>query len=389
MTSLLVSNINYSLDSIGKDIIQYAKNDFFAYKTNGLLSGNWGVLIFLFYYSRFKDDRSIYNLTSNLASYLLKKIDNRYTYCDGLSGILYALLHLKEEKFIDINIKPYEKELIQYLKSKCLVEIKQKNYDFLHGYIGLGLFLAKYKRDVTDIVNALYDAAEIDLDRHTFKWKNSKGTYDISLSHGISSIILFLVKIFNYGCYDQKCYEMIIGGCNFLLSQKMDYEKIGSFFPSFFISNSKASINQSRLAWCYGDLGVSFALYKSAKLMNNAQMEKLALDILEKTTLRKKSINTQVMDASLCHGTAGLAMFYRRLYLDTQNTLFLDASDYWIMKTLTFSKFDNGIGGYKAKYMDEYKKDISLLMGAAGIGMEFISSIQNDAQKWDDFLLLS
>ncbi|WP_336616331.1 lanthionine synthetase C family protein [Bacteroides acidifaciens] len=376
------------LASIAESIIYHVKNDIIDYTDNGLLSGNWGINIFLFYYSRLKNDKLTYTIASEFAANLASKINNKYTYCDGLSGIMYALLHLKEEKFIDVEFEPVEKEIIEYLKTKLLIEIKQQHYDFLHGYIGIGLYLVKNRISVEEIVNTLYESAEIDWNRNLFKWKNSMENYNISLSHGISSIILFLVKIVNYGSTDYRCYEMIIGGCNYILSQKVDYGKVGSFFPSYSVSN-KSIEDKSRLAWCYGDLGVAYALYKASILLGDDVMQKCALDILQKTTLRKSSIETQINDACICHGTAGLVMFYRRLYLDTKDKIFYDAFNYWLTETLKYSQFQDGIGGYKTKYINEYKNSMSLLMGVSGIGLTFMSCIANDLQKWDEFFLLS
>lgn len=381
--------LNRRLELIGESIIQYVKQDTLNYTENGLLSGNWGLVIFLFHYSRFKNDDSIYILSSKLAASLLEKIDNKNTYCDGLSGVLYALLHLKENKFIEVE--PFEKEIIQRLKNKLLIEIDRKNYDYLHGYIGFGLLFIKCGINTREIVDALYNSAEIDPITHSFKWRDSTGNYNISLSHGMASIILFLVKVRNSGCGDLRCNEMIIGGCKFILSQIMNCKKSGSFFPSYSVSDKETNNygNGSRLAWCYGDLGVAFALYKASELIGDLEMQKKASNILQKTTLRKELFDTQIVDACICHGTAGLAMFYRRLYLDTKINIFLDASSYWMSQTLGFSQFQDGIAGFKTKYVEEYKSNLSLLMGVAGIGIVLISFLEDNQQKWDEFFFLS
>ena len=98
---------------------------------------------------------------------------------------------------------------------------------------------------------------------------------------------------------------------------------------------------------------------------------------------------TMVNDCGLCHGSAGIAMMFRRFYLETQEKIFHDAWNYWIDFTLNFRRFDDGAAGFKTFKLQEWRIDFSLLTGISGIGLSLLSYIQDDLQEWDELLLLS
>ena len=65
------------------------------------------------------------------------------------------------------------------------------------------------------------------------------------------------------------------------------------------------------------------------------------------STKRRNLKEEGVLDAGLCHGSSGISMIFRRMYIETQQREFADARDYWIEKTLNFSIFNDGLAGYK------------------------------------------
>ena len=98
---------------------------------------------------------------------------------------------------------------------------------------------------------------------------------------------------------------------------------------------------------------------------------------------------TMVIDCGLCHGSAGIAMVFRRLYLETGEKIFYNAWIHWIDFTLNFKRFDDGLAGYKTFESYKWQNDISLITGISGIGLTFLSFIRNDLQEWDELFLLS
>ena len=82
-------------------------------------------------------------------------------------------------------------------------------------------------------------------------------------------------------------------------------------------------------------------------------------------------------------------MIYHRMYLETDCDEFRNTAQYWINQTLNFASFEDGLAGYKSRVIDGWVCDYSLLMGISGIGLVFLSYLENDLQAWDEMLLLS
>jgi len=245
------------------------------------------------------------------------------------------------------------------------------------------------------LVDFLYDTAEKDVDNQIFKWesvvdhdKNLTG-YNLAVCHGISSIIIFLSRVVLSGMDDGKIREMLSGAVNYVLSQQKDVTQFGSYFPSFILINSPDPVSKSRLGWCYGDLGTGLALWQSGKAIDKPEWKERGLEVLLYTTRRRTFEESYVSDAGICHGSAGIAMIYRRIFFETHREEFKDAFSYWINQTLNFSRFDDGLAGYKKSVKNGWENDYSLLTGISGIGLVLLSNLVDDQQNWDEMFLLS
>jgi len=169
----------------------------------------------------------------------------------------------------------------------------------------------------------------------------------------------------------------------------MNFSQFGSFFPNYLLKNSSHPILKSRLGWCYGDLGIGSALWQAGKTLSKIEWMNKGLEILLESTQRQSINENSVQDAGICHGSAGIAMVYRRMYLETSIDEFNEATKYWINQTLNFSYFSDGLAGYKTFEKNGCKLDYSLLSGISGIGLVLLSYKENDLQTWDELFLIS
>ncbi|GHU89119.1 hypothetical protein FACS1894155_05380 [Bacteroidia bacterium] len=393
------SIIKQKIDSIAEYIFTKIQNQ--EEESFGLYSGEFGVLLFLFYYSRYSKNKKYTLLTENYAEKLLKQFPKSlklHTFCSGLSGILYLFEFLRENDFIDMDVSDVQPLFDNYLIAQMRQDIMKQNYDFMHGALGVGLYFLKkgtHPECVRELTDFLYRTADKENNGRIFKWesvidpeKNLVG-YNLALSHGISSIIIFLSRVFNSGITNEKVIEMLSGAVNYVLSQKRDFSQFGSYFPSFLISNSPNPVSKSRLAWCYGDLGIGMALWLAGKALEKVEWKEKGLKILLQSTQRRSYDETHIVDAGICHGSAGVALMYRRMFFETYRDEFKEASRYWLSQTLNFSHFKNGLAGYKTFLMNKWQCDYSLLTGIAGIGLMLLSCLSEDnMQTWDEMFLL-
>ena len=368
----------------------------------GLYTGGFGLLLFLFYYSRYFKNKKHTLLTEKYAERLLNQFiekEKLHTFCSGLSGILYLFEFLRENDYIDMDVSNAQPVLDNYLVSRMKQDIQQRYYDFMHGALGVGLYFLKkgtHPEYIQELIEFLYHTAEKEPDNQIFKWESvvlineeNRSTYNLALSHGISSIIIFLSRVIESGISDKKIIEMLSCAVNYVLSQKKDSSQFGSCFPNYILINSTNPLSKSRLAWCYGDLGIGIALWQAGKAIDKMEWKDKGLEILFQSTKRRHYDESFVMDAGICHGSAGITMIYRRMYLETHRDEFKEVTLYWLNQTLNFSRFEDGLAGYKAFLKDGWIPDYSLLTGISGIGLVFMSCLFDDVQTWDEMFLLS
>lgn len=359
-----------------------------------LLSGELGSLLFLSYYSLlYPEKNKCITIEYKFDLYFEKLISTvlPFTYCNGISGVLFYLRFAEKNLCFNIDYTDIKNHYSQYLYESMNSSFNNCNYDFLHGAMGIALCQMDDYKFIEAAINGLERNAIVEGKK--MKWisildENKNKGFNISLSHGISSIIIILCRIYNETINSQQIKVLITGAVNYILSQKINQKSHGCFFPIQSLENS-VPIQKGRLAWCYGDLGVALALWKAGNTLKNESWKAMSIEIMSISMDRKIPGNTLVTDAGLCHGSAGIAMIYRYMYYETENTLFLDTSDYWISITLKMARFSDGLAGYKT-WNGEYKNDYSLLTGISGIGLMLLS-VKADSQsffKWTELLLL-
>ena len=372
----------------------------YSNKPGGVYTGAYGLLLFLFYYGKFSNQDRFTSLADDFTDQLLNRLGEEidtHTFCSGLAGILYLLEYLKENQFIELDLSESQKILDNYLIRGTNKDMQNMYYDFMHGAIGSGLYFLKVKSNpdfLENIVEFLHQTTEKDTVNFIYKWKSTLDTsgnigYDISLSHGISSIVIFLVRYLINNPNNMKAYELIEGAVNYILSQRLDFHTYRSHFPSHSIDYNKSEQMSSRLAWCHGDLGIAIALWQAGKILNNQKLKIIALNVFRDSTLRRRLSETKIYEAGICHGSVGIAMIYNRMFINSGLKEFSIVTDFWMEQTLGLSHFEDGLVGYKSWEVDKWTNKESLLEGITGIGLMMISYLSKDKQSWDELFLLS
>lgn len=368
----------------------------------GLLGGKTGLAMFYFYYAKFTNTQEPYDTGLEILSKIFDEINNGFNYhthAGGLAGIGSILEILVEQDFIDADTNELLEGLDSYLYNHMMREIKSENYDFLHGAVGLALYFLKRKTNdskkyLAEFIKELDKIAT--KDEEGIRWlsvldhKNQTKGNNLSLSHGLASIIVVLSKIYKQGIEKEKTLELLNGSVKYLLNQQLDNNKFYSIFPSWVNRNEKP--NNSRLAWCYGDLGMGIALWLAGNNTENKEWKDTAVEILLKTTDRTDIAQTGVVDAGLCHGAAGVAHIYNRMFKYTRIKEFEDAAEFWFNQTINMAIHKDSLSGYKVYRTEEFGgsyEDFGFLEGIAGIGLSLISAVSDIEPAWDECLLLS
>jgi lantibiotic modifying enzyme len=381
--------INSTLNDIAKILLN--KNDTDS-RTLGLYDGQFGKLIYLAYFSKYRKDDSINILFNKQLDVFLESFSRGCytpTFCSGISGILYGLTLLNQYELIDVDISNTEIIFESYLSNALIHYINVQEYDFMHGALGIGVFFLKSKNNYTKQLSYIisYLNSTSIIEDNKIKWishinKARKDEYNISLSHGISSIVIFLCMAYQKNIMTDISKKLIIGAINYILSQEINFLE----YNSCFVSTSKESqgyIKKSRLGWCYGDLGIALALWKAGHTLNNNAWNNKAVYILEQASTRRSLPENYINDMFICHGTSGVAHIFNHMYLETSNNKFKQAAEYWINQTIMYYTSYNQQSTLNKGY-DYY----CLLEGISGVGLVLLSYMNSDI-SWDEILLLS
>ena len=409
-TPILVENKKAILENKLKEIDTIIKSQFENEAHLGVLAGLSGMALFQFYYSKYLDTDSNANVGVAIISNGIEKINDGYsfsTYCTGIAGLGWALDHLEQEDFIDIDSDDLLSEFDEYLKKTMFSSFKNNDYDFLHGGIGYAFYFLnrfrntssavlkeKYVKILFEFIDLLEGLSETE-GGNKIKWKSvlniktEEEGYNLSLSHGISSIIGILTKLYEHDTFKVRTEHLLIGAVNYVLSLENE-DKKSCVFPNSKTLDGVVS-KKSRLAWCYGDLGVGIRLWFAAKVLNDEKLKEKTISVFKHAALRVKQEDTMVMDAGICHGSYGNSQLFNRMYQETGILEFKDAASFWINDGLEKAAFEDGFSGYKQWQGDdkEWGKEVSLLEGIAGIGLVIIDYLSSFDTKWDECLMIS
>jgi lantibiotic biosynthesis protein len=323
----------------------------------------------------------------------------------GFTGVAWTIEHLQGLLFDADDEDPNESiddELKDYLNRSPW----NGDYDLINGLVGFGVYaLERLPRPSASecLGRIIYRLDEIA--RHLPEgttWFTPpellpsnqaelfpQGYYNLGVAHGVPGVIALLGETCAAGIAVDKARPLLNSAIDWLLAQKLPDDNLW-FAPSVLPGTEPVP---SRLAWCYGDLGVAAALMNAARSVNEPEWEREAIEIAihaSQCPLDKASIN----DAGLCHGAAGVGHIFNRMYQATGETNFREAAQLWFKRALEMRRPGEGVGGFYALLpMGDNKfdwiDDPGFLTGASGIGLALLAAITSVESAWDRVLLVT
>lgn len=207
---------------------------------------------------------------------------------------------------------------------------------------------------------------------------------DLSLAHGLSGFLLLILKAWPVLEKKEEAKKIINEGIRFISAQKLPIrfpEVEFSLYASAFKEGDKEIKRFNRMGWCYGDLNFVLLLHRAADVLNFNEYSELAVQIGEKTVLRKDEKSTMVNDSHFCHGSSGLFVMYQTLFRETGLSMYSDAMNYWFDQTVMFASLDLEKNNYK-------DRSISLLEGWTGVALSLFSKFDIEHSAWQEIFLL-
>ena len=214
-----------------------------------------------------------------------------------------------------------------------------------------------------------------------------QGYYNTGLAHGSPGVIALLASALTEGVARDETSELLEGAVRWLLSHRLPPGR-GAAFP-YWIPRGAEEPKPGRLAWCYGDPGVAVALLHAARALRRRDWAEAAVELaVDAATLAPG--RSGPVDASLCHGSAGLAHIFNRLYQASGEDRLAAAARDWYDHTQSLGCAGAGTAGSSSRLPDHqnaWHSDPGFLTGAAGVGLSLLGGCSDFAPEWDRVLL--
>jgi hypothetical protein len=216
------------------------------------------------------------------------------------------------------------------------------------------------------------------------------GYANLGVAHGVPGVIGLLSQAIARGVAVGPSVTLLDGAVRWLLAQQLSASP-GAHFGYY--AGAGASSEPARLAWCYGDLGIAATLLMAGQATGETAWKRQAVRIAL-TAARRTFASSGVEDAALCHGAAGVAHLFNRLYQATGEPELLDAAQRWFAATLRLHNDEHGVGGFPARQTQgpqagQWTDEPGFLEGAAGVALALLAATTNVAPAWDRVLLAS
>lgn len=311
---------------------------------------------------------------------------------DGLSRIGWTVAHLVDEENAEQLCGSIDRVLLRALDREW-----HGSYDLIGGVVGFGVYAlergAAGLAVAARVLEVLHARAE---PRGTgLAWKTPArvlpphqlkmapdGYWNLGIAHGVPGIVAFGARCVDAGIEVTSARDLMNNAVQFLLDAEPPNER-GRF--SAWHTDAEAVGDRDRLAWCYGDLGVAAALLAAARV--EARWSKDAVSLARACALRPRP--PSVRDAGVCHGAAGIAHAFNRMYQATGETILRQAALRWLSVTLEM-RTEHAYGGFAAfdGVTQAWRADPTLLTGTAGVALVLQSMVSDCEPLWDRLLLL-
>jgi hypothetical protein len=311
---------------------------------------------------------------------------------DGLAGVGWTVAHLADDPNSEELCASIDRGLLRALEREW-----QGPYDLIGGLVGFGVYALERGEQGHALAGRVLEVlrSKAVSRGRGLAWKTDPkllpphqravaphGYWNFGVAHGVPGVVALCARCVSAGTHATAARELMNGAAEFLLDAEPPNDA-GRFPP--WHTDGGTDGNRARLAWCYGDLGVAAALTAAAQVEPRWQQE--ARSLARACALRPSG--EWLHDAGVCHGAAGIAHTFNRMYQATGDLVLRDAALRWLTVTLEmrnehayagFPAFDGETGGWRA--------DATLLSGAAGIALVLRSMVSEDAPLWDRLLLL-
>lgn len=351
----------------------------------GLMAGNTGIALFLYYYWQWSGKEEYYDKASELILDSMDKItvplsssttplSIESSFYDGISGVGWGINHLFTHEFIEGEIGDSMGTVDPWLYRRMIYDLRKSESGLLRGAAGIGLYAAgrdnrlskEYlRRFVTELSGMI--STERPFDTVT----------DYSIANGIGGLILLLVKI---GAKHADIKEIPV---------LLNYFKEGLASHIRDVLLPKIFPERIEPGWKDEMLSVVWvSLY--SRLVDRKLCDALMARSID--IYRERTAASGAFDAGLSGGLISAAHCMNRIYRLTGNKEYGEFARTLYEKEIDAAVFGDPSSGHKMWLTDSdglYGLHMGLLEGLAGIGLALIAAVSDREPGWDECLMMS
>lgn len=317
----------------------------------------------------------------------------------GAARVAFAVGHLSAGEDADLACEMIERSLAQFLEQPT------ENYDLISGLVGIAVPVLQRIADgkaspsseplalgILGHLERLSRPGPTGISWYTPptllpQWQREiapEGYTNLGLAHGIPGVIAILARYLAAGIAVDRTQPLLEGAVAYLRS--VAGPRPGSRYPAWLPAQATAT---TRVAWCYGDLGVSAALLSAAIATGRDDWREAALELAHGMAARPFEAS-QVIDAGLCHGAVGVAHVLNRMAQASGDAELLRSADRWYQQVIAMRR-DDGLAGFPRGVINDgvisYEADADLLNGEAGVALALHAAISSVEPAWDQVML--
>lgn len=282
-----------------------------------------------------------------------------------------------------------------------------RGYDLIGGLVGYGVYFLERlpARAAVEGIHRIIDHLD-SLAEHTSQgvswhtrpgilpdWQRTlcpSGYYNLGVAHGIPGIMHFLGESLAAGIGAERCQRLLEGSFQWLMAHQRPPGSLSRF--DSWVTPERSS--DSRLAWCYGDLGLMAVLLQVARRSGRSDWHEFAHSLLDHC-LAWPVERSGILDAGLCHGAVGVAHIFNRIYQADGDPRCLEASLAWYERALAMRLPGTGVGGFLSFTRPDaagpvvWEPSPAFLDGAIGVALGLLAALTPVPPGWDRMLQLS
>lgn len=285
----------------------------------------------------------------------------------GAARIGWTLSHLADGLAVEMVCDSIDRALTPQL-------LEAHQYDLISGLVGLGVYALERGPAGLPVLERILDALRATaVARHGgLAWKEDP--WNLGIAHGVAGVIAMSARACAAGARGAR--DLLDGAATYLAAAAT---------PPYPPREGESALGLVR--WCYGDLGIATALLGAGIWADDDELRTRGLEL----GLRSAGLDLDhvgVLDATLCHGSAGNAHIFNRMAQATGEPAFADAARAWLERTLAI-RTTAPIAGFAHRLeTGEQEPAGSLIFGAPGVALILHAAISDQEPSWDRLFLM-